>query len=274
MFHIDDEDTFGLGVASSSNNGIYRLQGVQSTSQLGNYTTAPTTTMTDRQIQRHSAGDSSSNALKPPTSATSNEQQQQMQQPMMGNDMFLTEGSQLLQWQYMQQYHQAQMAHFQHHQQQQQHQQPHMLKKSHSSTHLRQSGMELMAQLEHDKAEAKRQKPKLNPSHAKIEGLLAHVPEPGSHSISFQQHQQQRGNRQHRVSTAMMMNHQRSVSPGPPMARPASHIMMNPQQLQQQPLMPMVGGPYTMYPYYAPYPQQQQQPIPPRSTSPMDMSRR
>ncbi|CAO3597324.1 unnamed protein product [Absidia cylindrospora] len=142
---------------------------------------------------------------------------------------------------------------------------------------LEQSGMELMAQLEHDKAEAKRQKPKLNPSHVKIEGLLAHVPEPGSHNISFQQHQQRGGHRQHhRVSTAMGG---RSPSPTPPTTRPASHIMMS-MPPQQQPLIstPMAGA-YNMYPYYAPFPQQQQQqqlhqPLPPQSTSPMDMTRR
>lgn len=229
--------------------------------------------------QRHSAGES--NSLMPPVlsgdygddddDCVLAQQQQKQQQSMedahrqsTNSGIFLTDGSQLQQWQYMQQYHQAQMAQFQHlHQQQQQ---PHPMK-SHSSSHLRQqyalSGMELMAQLEHDKAEAKRQKPKLNPTNAKIEGLLAKLPEPGAHNISFQQQQQQQ--QQHRA------RHGRSHSPS---AR-ASHIMMMPpqQQQQQQQQMMMAAGAYNMYgypynvvpPFYPPQP--------PRSQSPLGMNK-
>ncbi|KAI9025997.1 hypothetical protein CLU79DRAFT_73487 [Phycomyces nitens] len=49
------------------------------------------------------------------------------------------------------------------------------------------SGMDLLKQLEQERAEAKRQKPKISSSTAKIEGLLAKLPEPGLHNISFQQ---------------------------------------------------------------------------------------
>ncbi|KAL0095936.1 hypothetical protein J3Q64DRAFT_1816521 [Phycomyces blakesleeanus] len=49
------------------------------------------------------------------------------------------------------------------------------------------SGMDLLKQLEQERAEAKRQKPKMSSSTAKIEGLLAKLPEPGLHNISFQQ---------------------------------------------------------------------------------------
>jgi hypothetical protein len=135
---------------------------------------------------------------------------------------------QFQQWQYMQQYQQAQMIQFQYQQQQQYQQQrqqqqapyfyphplyphhqqiqhqPYPIKSHSSSSHLRHqyqqqgqlSGMELLAQREQDKAEAKRQKPKLNPAHAKIEGLLAKLPEPGSHNISFQNVYQQHRYRQ------------------------------------------------------------------------------
>jgi hypothetical protein len=129
----------------------------------------------------------------------------------------------------MQQYQQAQMIQFQYQQQQQYQQhrqqqqqqapyfyphphyphhqiqhQPYPIKSHSSSSHLRHkyqqqgqlSGMELLAQREQDKAEAKRQKPKLNPTHAKIEGLLAKLPEPGSHNISFQNVYQQHRYRQ------------------------------------------------------------------------------
>jgi hypothetical protein len=53
------------------------------------------------------------------------------------------------------------------------------------------SGMDLLIQREQEKAEAKRQKPKLNTSKVKIEGLLGKLPEPGTHNINFQQIQQQ-----------------------------------------------------------------------------------
>ena len=52
---------------------------------------------------------------------------------------------------------------------------------------MRMSGMDLLIQREQEKAEAKRQKPKINPGKAKIEGLLARLPEPGAHNINFQQ---------------------------------------------------------------------------------------
>ncbi|KAI8098712.1 uncharacterized protein BX664DRAFT_319396 [Halteromyces radiatus] len=142
--------------------------------------------------------------------------------------------------------------------------------------------MELMTQLEHDKAEAKRQKPKLNPSQAKIEGLLAKLPEPGAHSISFQhvqqqqqQHQQQlRQQQQHLNNTTWIPNR----SPSPAGVR-SSHIMVMPSQ----PLAPMMG--YNMYGYgypampasyypSQPVPQQHMMRQPPRSASAMSMNRR
>jgi hypothetical protein len=49
------------------------------------------------------------------------------------------------------------------------------------------SGMDLLKQLEQRKADAKRQKPKIDPSQAKIQGLLSRLPERGLHTISFQQ---------------------------------------------------------------------------------------
>ncbi|KAG2236611.1 hypothetical protein INT48_000165 [Thamnidium elegans] len=53
------------------------------------------------------------------------------------------------------------------------------------------SGMDLLIQREQEKAESKRQKPKMNPGKVKIEGLLGKLPEAGSHNINFQQIQQQ-----------------------------------------------------------------------------------
>ncbi|KAI8330496.1 hypothetical protein BC941DRAFT_518166 [Chlamydoabsidia padenii] len=254
----DDDDQANKIGLTPLDKSLYRLQGVQSTSQLGNYPVKKTTMIG----QRHSAGES--NSLMPPNDDDDDDcvlaQQQQYHDTRNNTNsgMFLTDGSQLQQWQYMQQYHQAQMAQF--HQQQ-----PHPMK-SHSSSHLRHqyqqqqqhalSGMELMAQLEQDKAEAKRQKPKLNPTNAKIEGLLAKLPEPGAHNISFQQQQQQHYNNRHNGR-----HHGRS-----------SHIMMMPQQQQQQQgYMPMMMGAYNMYGYpynTVPYP-----PQPPRTGSPMGMNK-
>ncbi|KAI8889820.1 hypothetical protein K501DRAFT_328947 [Backusella circina FSU 941] len=62
------------------------------------------------------------------------------------------------------------------------------------------SGMDLLKQLEQRKADAKRQKPKIDPSQAKIQGLLSRLPEPGLHTISFQQKNFQNKARKHRSS--------------------------------------------------------------------------
>ncbi|KAI9478704.1 MAG: hypothetical protein EXX96DRAFT_571912 [Benjaminiella poitrasii] len=53
------------------------------------------------------------------------------------------------------------------------------------------SGMDLLIQREQEKAEAKRQKPKIDPGKAKIKGLLGKLPETGTHNINFQQIQKQ-----------------------------------------------------------------------------------
>ncbi|KAI8880681.1 hypothetical protein K501DRAFT_286771 [Backusella circina FSU 941] len=111
----------------------------------------------------------------------------------------LPEGSHLQQLQQMQQYHQSQMAQFQYHQMQQQQPSPSKSSSSHllrpgtpsNGQRVSMSGMDLLKQLEQEKADAKRLKPKLDTSHVKIEGLLGRLPEPGSHNISFQQLQQQ-----------------------------------------------------------------------------------
>ncbi|KAI8371333.1 uncharacterized protein BYT42DRAFT_64370 [Radiomyces spectabilis] len=123
------------------------------------------------------------------------------------NGPLLTEGSHLQQLQQYQQYHQAQLAQFQ------LQAQPHPSKSS-STSHLRpnhhpqqrvsMSGMDLLKQLEQEKAEAKRQKPK---SQIKIEGLLAKLPEPGSHNISFQQMQMKKPSKNQRLSGNMGYHH-------------------------------------------------------------------
>ncbi|KAI8972365.1 hypothetical protein BDB01DRAFT_810418 [Pilobolus umbonatus] len=101
----------------------------------------------------------------------------------------LVEGSHLQQLHQMQQYHQAQLAQFQYH-----HQviPQSSLRPMHAPTQrISMSGMDLLKQLEQEKADLKRQKPRLDTSKVKIEGLLGNLPEPGSHNISFQQIQQQ-----------------------------------------------------------------------------------
>ncbi|ORE02671.1 hypothetical protein BCV72DRAFT_45581 [Rhizopus microsporus var. microsporus] len=95
-----------------------------------------------------------------------------------------------------------QMHHYQYHhhqqQQQQQQQQQHHHQQQQRKQQMRMSGMDLLIQREQEKAEAKRQKPKIVPGKVKIEGLLGKLPEPGAHNISFQQLQLQQ---QHQVKT-------------------------------------------------------------------------
>ncbi|CAO3600703.1 unnamed protein product [Absidia cylindrospora] len=292
---IDSEDEYDDHFdMDAKKNRVYRLQGVQSTSQLGSYISKPTHTL--GQAQRHSADESNAMVPSPSTTDISSYDSdddcvllpQQKLGPSGGDsvsgDNFLVNGSQLQQWQYMQQYHQAQMAQFNQRQQlqQQQRHQPHPIKSHSSSSHLRHqyqqqqslSGMELMTQLEQDKAEAKRQKPKLNPTHAKIQGLLAKLPEPGAHNISFQhvyqqqqQQQQQHHHYQHHHRRQQQHGFNRTTasvgrSPSPtPSTRSCAPTMMMMQQQQQQPMMTIPGA-YNMYGYPVPsyyYQQQQQQ---------------
>ncbi|KAK4512987.1 uncharacterized protein ATC70_003698 [Mucor velutinosus] len=121
--------------------------------------------------------------------------------PNAGPVLTLVEGTHLQQLHQKQQQHQAQLAQFQYQQQQQQLQQhyyhPHHPHHHHqqqqhkSRSNVSMSGMDLLKQLEQEKADSKRIKPKLDTSKVKIEGLLGKLPEPGSHNISFQQIQQQ-----------------------------------------------------------------------------------
>jgi hypothetical protein len=114
--------------------------------------------------------------------------------PNAGPVLTLVEGSHLQQLQKKQQQHQAQLAQFQYlqqlhpnqHNNRYQHQKPLYQHQNKSM-----SGMDLLKQLEQEKADLKRVKPKLDTSKVKIEGLLGNIPEPGSHNISFQQLQQQ-----------------------------------------------------------------------------------
>ncbi|OAD67530.1 hypothetical protein PHYBLDRAFT_189015 [Phycomyces blakesleeanus NRRL 1555(-)] len=177
------------------------------------------------------------------------------------------EGSHLQQLQQMQQYHQAQLAQFQYHHQQQQpqpsksasHLRPHS-QNNYQQQRVSMSGMDLLKQLEQEKADLKRQKPKLNTSDVKIEGLLGRLPEPGSHNISFQQiQQQQNGMRKSRsgqrpVSSYgyldMPQQHQPSSrSPSPSSGR--NQMMYSPQpgyvaagNAYQYGYLPPTGVPY------------------------------
>ncbi|KAI8363906.1 hypothetical protein BD560DRAFT_425721 [Blakeslea trispora] len=105
----------------------------------------------------------------------------------------LVEGSHLQHLHYQQQYHQAQLAQFQYMQQQQQQHRNHRASYQPFYHHQNKSmsGMDLLKQLEQEKADSKRGKPKIDTSNVKIEGLLGKLPEPGSHNISFQQLEQQ-----------------------------------------------------------------------------------
>ena len=123
--------------------------------------------------------------------------------PNAGPILTLVEGSHLQQLHQKQQHHQAQLAQFQYQQQQQQLQQHYYQNHHHhqqqygkSRGNVSMSGMDLLKQLEQEKADSKRVKPKLDTSKVKIEGLLGKLPEPGSHNISFQQIQQQQQQQQ------------------------------------------------------------------------------
>ncbi|KAI7872840.1 hypothetical protein BDF14DRAFT_35337 [Spinellus fusiger] len=162
------------------------------------------------------------------------------------NQGFVAEGSQLQQLQQMQQYHQAQIAQFQYHQ----HLQP---QPSKSASHLRpysnpqrisMSGMDLLKQLEQDKADLRRQKPKLNTSDVKIEGLLGRLPEPGSHNISFQQIQQQNGMRKSRSGQRPVSSYGYLDMPYPPARSPSPNGERHSQLMYSQPM----GYPYGYVP--------------------------
>ncbi|KAG0165330.1 hypothetical protein DFQ28_008940 [Apophysomyces sp. BC1034] len=139
--------------------------------------------------------------------------------------------------QHMQQYQQAQLAQFQYHQSYAPYKHaPSHLRKSLNQTVPRaaMSGMDLLMQREQEKADAKRQKkPKINPSAAKIEGLLAKLPEPGAHNISFQQVQQQQNSgmgskypKKHRLSQPRPVSHdfQRATPPTVANDRRSHHL--------------------------------------------------
>ncbi|RCH85405.1 hypothetical protein CU098_001264, partial [Rhizopus stolonifer] len=118
----------------------------------------------------------------------------------------------------MQQYHYAQ---------QQQRKQMHM------------SGMDLLLQREQEKAESKRQKPKMVPGKVKIEGLLSKLPEPGTHNISFQQIQLQQKYNKKTPKLAQQPVY-------PVMYNP--HAMMVPNTYYQLPNIPVSNGSLYMSP--------------------------
>ncbi|KAF7728583.1 hypothetical protein EC973_005809 [Apophysomyces ossiformis] len=254
---------------------MYQIQGAGSSSQIHRSTQRPG-------HQQHQ--DMSTASFVAPISATEDEPRynniqaddddnEVLGQHMRGPALLgLPEGSHLQQLQQMQQYHQAQLAQFQYQQQQ-----PHPSKSSSSqllrphSPHQRvsMSGMDLLKQLEQEKADAKRQKPKLNTSNVKIEGLLAKLPEPGSHNISFQQLQQQQGMKrrsQRPVSSHgyldMSNNYQRMQPSAGPAGDRRSHVpngygYSNDYASANPGYRASTPGTQPVYPY--PYQQQQQQ---------------
>lgn len=158
--------------------------------------------------------------------------------PNAGPVLTLVEGTHLQQLHQKQQQHQAQLAQFQYQQQQQQLQQHYYHQNQHhhqqqypqhkSRGNVSMSGMDLLKQLEQEKADSKRIKPKLDTSKVKIEGLLGKLPEPGSHNISFQQiQQQQQQQQQHRKKSQYLdpFTLEKSRSPSPSRnSRRISHI--------------------------------------------------
>ena len=158
------------------------------------------------------------------------------EQPIQQPQFHFQEGTQLHHLQQMQQHHQTQIAQFQYQQQQSSFLRPQQQQQQRVSM----SGMDLLKQLEQEKAEAKRQKPNFNSSKVKIDkGLLANVPEPGSHNISFQQmamqqqqhhHHHHHNNGHHHTSKP---RHQRSASSLEKQQRQQYHQQPQPQQQQQ-----------------------------------------
>ncbi|KAG0167510.1 hypothetical protein DFQ28_004184 [Apophysomyces sp. BC1034] len=267
----DDDDNEEI---ENDKKPMYQIQGTGSNSQI------------HRSAQRpgYQHQDSPAGSFVAPISATEDDSQynnaqdddddnEVLGQHMRGPALLgLPEGSHLQQLQQMQQYHQAQLAQFQYQQQQQPHpsksSSSHLLRPHSPHQRVSMSGMDLLKQLEQEKADAKRQKPKLNTSNVKIEGLLAKLPEPGSHNISFQQLQQQGMKRksQRPVSTHgyldMPNNYQRPPSSSGTTGDRRSHVPSgygypndyagaNPAYRTSTP------GSQPVYPY--PYQQQQQQ---------------
>ncbi|CAM0140130.1 unnamed protein product [Umbelopsis sp. WA50703] len=81
---------------------------------------------------------------------------------------------------------------------------PNMNRKN-QSNRMSMSGMDMLLQLEHEKQQAIKGKPKkLDSTNAPIEGLLAKLPESGAYNVNFQQLQghQMPGSRAHRLETS------------------------------------------------------------------------
>ena len=136
------------------------------------------------------------------------------------------------------QYHQQQQLQQQQYQHQHQHQHQHQQQQQQQKKQqMRMSGMDLLIQREQEKAEAKRQKPKIVPGKVKIEGLLGKLPEPGAHNISFQQLQLQQ---QHQVKTKK--SNKQSLQ----------YQLQQQQQQQQQQFMFDYGRPVSSMMYNAP----------------------
>ncbi|KAI8351763.1 hypothetical protein EDC96DRAFT_567163 [Choanephora cucurbitarum] len=161
--------------------------------------------------------------------------------PNAGPMLNFVEGSHLQHLHYQQQYHQAQLAQFQYMQQQQHRGHRASYQPFYNQQNKSMSGMDLLKQLEQEKADAKRVKPKIDTSNVKIEGLLSRLPEPGSHNISFQQLEQQ----------------QRKKASHQPRPLSAHAMYYDPYQQQQQQF-------YNQQQLQIP----QQQYYPPRSPSP------
>ncbi|KAL7321606.1 hypothetical protein PS15m_001363 [Mucor circinelloides] len=185
-----------------------------------------------------------SNSLDvPPTIHHMHQYQQYHQQQQLAQFQYLQQQQQYVANTSMQSRNQKQQQPLQQSQQQQQQQQ--------RMTTM--SGMDLLIQREQEKAEAKRQKPKMNPGKVKIEGLLGKLPEPGTHNINFQQIQQLQ--QQQLQQQQQQMHHQQYMnSPVPTINSAKKHNGANRQvyyQQQQQQPYGYVPNPPSMYDYYS-----------------------
>ncbi|KAL0137048.1 hypothetical protein V8B55DRAFT_1545051 [Mucor lusitanicus] len=164
---------------------------------------------------------------------------------------------QLAQFQYLQQQQQQYVANTSMQPRNQKQQQP-MQPSQQQQRMTTMSGMDLLIQREQEKAEAKRQKPKMNPGKVKIEGLLGKLPEPGTHNINFQQiqqQQQQQQQQQHQLQQQMHQQHYMN-SPVPTINGNKKYSHANrqvyyQQQQQQQQAYGYVPNPPSMYDYYS-----------------------
>ncbi|ORX62060.1 hypothetical protein DM01DRAFT_1331523 [Hesseltinella vesiculosa] len=236
-------------LSPSTSNRLYRIQGVHSSNHLAQ--DPPTRSP----AQRHSAGEESHGRKKDDFQTRRAIHAPRARSPHPPA-MYLTEGSQMHMRQQLQQHHQHQLSLFHLHHQPPPHQKQPALRHASSMTHLP-SAMDVMTQIELEKkSKTPRPTTRIDSSNVKVEGLLASLPEAGSHSLNFQQLQQEHQHQlmlQYQQQPPSWMHSQSPAYPLPqgqypnkkrphPMATNASttnhvmqqHLLHQQQQQQQQ----------------------------------------